>query len=123
MQSKNNLEKMIVILSFVAIRLLQLEEHFDQDSLSKASVSSPSCSELLTEPEQKVLWQTTEKKQIPENPTSAAWAFKAIAKLEGWTNSKRTGKASLSTIWDGWFKLNERVQGFLLAQKLMGTNL
>jgi len=123
MQSKDNLEKMIVILSFVAIRLLQLKEHFEQDSLSKASDSSPSCRELLTEPEWKVLWQTTEKKQIPENPPSAAWAFKAIAKLGGWTNSKRTGKASWSTIWDGWFKLNERVQGFLLAQKLMGTNL
>ncbi len=123
MQSKDNLEKMIVILSFVAIRLLQLKEHFEQDSLSKASDSSPSCSQLLTEPEWKVLWQTIEKKQPPENPPSAAWAFKAIARLGGWTNSKRTGKASWATIWDGWFKLNERVQGFLLAHKLLEANL
>jgi len=123
MQSKDNLEKMIVILSFVAIRLLQLKEHFEQDSLSKACDSPHACSELLTEPEWKVLWQTTEKKQLPKNPPSAAWAFKAIAKLGGWTNSKRTGKASWATIWDGWFKLNERVQGFLLAQKLMEANL
>lgn len=123
MQSKDNLEKMIVILSFVAIRLLQLKEHFEQDSLSKASDSLHGCDKLLTEPEWKVLWQTTEKKQIPENPPSAAWAFKAIAKLGGWTNSKRTGKASWATIWDGWFKLNERVQGFLLAQKLWKPDL
>jgi len=91
--------------------------------LSKVSDSPHDCSGLSTEPEWKVLWQTTEKKQIPENPPSAAWAFKAIAKLGGWTNSKRTGKASWATIWDGWFKLNERVQGFLLAQKLWKPDL
>lgn len=123
MQSKDNLEKMVVILSFVAIRLLQLKEYFEEDSLSKVSDSPRACNELLTEPEWKVLWQTIEKKPIPENPPSAAWAFKAIAKLGGWTNSKRTGKASWATIWDGWFKLNERVQGFLLAQKLRSPDL
>ncbi|HAU1962594.1 TPA: hypothetical protein F8R58_16030 [Legionella pneumophila] len=36
----------------------------------------------------------------------------------GWTDSKRTGKAAWSTIWNGWSKLNERIEGFLIAQRI-----
>ena len=124
MQSIDNLEKMIVILSFAAIRLLQLKEHFEQERLTKASDDNCyPCTNVLSDAEWKVLWQTTEKKRLPKAPPSTAWAFKSIAKLGGWTNSKRTGKASWATIWDGWFKLNERVKGFLLAQELKCDNL
>lgn len=77
-----------------------------------------SCEELLTEIEWKVLWKTVEKKDIPLDPPNASWAYKAIAKLGGWSNSKGTGKASWSTIWDGWSKLTERVEGFLIAQSI-----
>jgi len=38
---------------------------------------------------------------LPAEAPKAAWAFKAIAKLGGWTNSKRNNKASWGTIWDG----------------------
>lgn len=124
MQSANNLEKMIVILSFVAVRLLQLKEHFEQEQLdAQIDDDQENCTKILGDLEWKVLWQTSEKKQLPKKIPSAAWAFKAIAKLGGWTNSKRTGKASWATIWDGWFRLNERVKGFLLAQELMAANL
>jgi hypothetical protein len=34
------------------------------------------------------------------------------------TDSKRTGKAAWSTIWNGWAKLNERIEGFLIAQNI-----
>ncbi|HHT9169613.1 TPA: IS4 family transposase, partial [Legionella pneumophila] len=50
---------------------------------------------------------------------TAAWAYKAIAKLGGWTDSKRTGKAAWSTIWKGWFRLQERVEGLRIANELM----
>ena len=77
-----------------------------------------SCEELLTEIEWKVLWKTVEKKDLPLTSPSAAWAYQAIAKLGGWGNSKRTGKASWATVWDGWCKLTERVEGFYLAQTM-----
>lgn len=119
MQSPENLEKMIVILSFLAIRLLQLKEYFEHDEFSlQAEDVCVCCDQLLTEIEWKILWTTIEKKELPSETPSAAWAYRAIAKLGGWSDSKRTGKAAWSTIWDGWFRLTERVEGFILAQSL-----
>lgn len=124
MQSASNLEKMLVILSFVAIRLLQLKEHFEQEQTSKTNDSEKhSCEKILSTVQWKVLWRTMVKKALPAKPPCAAWAYQAIARLGGWTNSKGTNKASWSTIWDGWFKLNERVSGFLLAQEILMDNL
>lgn len=117
MQYACNLEKMIVILSFLAIRLLQLKEYFEpeQITLDENDVCI-NCEELLTEIEWNVLWKTVEKnKKLPLIPPDAVWAYQAIAKLGGWSNSKKTGKASWATIWNGWSRLNERVEGFLLA--------
>lgn len=120
MQTADNLEKMAVILSFLAIRLLQLKEYFEEEQFSlNAESVCVSCDELLTDTEWKVLWNTIEKKPLPISPPAAAWAYKAIAKLGGWTNSKKTGKASWATIWEGWYRLTERVEGFRLAQKLL----
>ncbi|MBA2650715.1 MAG: IS4 family transposase [Tatlockia sp.] len=116
MQYSDNLEKMIVILSFLAIRLLQLKEYFEPELLTPDEHDiCISCEELLTEIEWKILWKTVEKKDLPLNPPSAAWAYQAIAKLGGWSNSKRTGKASWATIWEGWWRLTERVEGCYLA--------
>lgn len=119
MQHADNLEKMIVILSFLAIRLLQLKEYFEPEQvmLDENDVCM-SCEELLTEIEWKVLWKAVEKKKLPLIPPDAAWAYQAIAKLGGWSNSKKTGKASWATIWNGWSRLNERVEGFLLAHEI-----
>ncbi len=118
MQSIENLEKMIVILSFVAIRLLQLKEYFEYPALD-IDDSNTSCDELLTDTEWKVLWNSVEKKSLPEKIPTAAWAYKAIARLGSWTNSKRTGKAAWSAIWKGWFRLKERIEGFRIAVELM----
>jgi len=50
--------------------------------------------ELLTEIEWKVLWKIVERKEMPSKTSTSEWAYQAIAKLGGWGNSKRTGKAS-----------------------------
>ncbi|HAT1775300.1 TPA: hypothetical protein KKW95_002039, partial [Legionella pneumophila] len=34
-------------------------------------------------------------------------------------DSKRTGKAAWATIWKGWFRLQERVEGLRIATELM----
>ena len=119
MQSPDNLEKMVVILSFLAVRLLQLKEYFEpMSSVPEESAVCVSCDEVLTDIEWKVLWKTVEKKDLPTNLPTSAWAYRALAKLGGWNDSKRTGKASWATLWDGWYRLTERVEGFLLAQTL-----
>jgi hypothetical protein len=119
MQSIENLEKMIVILSFVAIRLLQLKEYFEYPTTLSIDDNSPSCDELLTDVEWKVLWSSVERKSLPEKAPTAAWAYQAIARLGGWTDSKRTGKAAWSAIWKGWFRLKERLEGLRMAAELM----
>ena len=105
---------------FLAIRLLPSKEYFepDQITLNENDVCI-SCEELLTEIEWKVLWKSVEKnKKLPLIPPAAAWAYQAVARLGGWSNSKQTGKASWATIWNGWSRLNERLEGFLLAQDI-----
>jgi hypothetical protein len=116
MQSSENLEKMVVILSFVAVRLLQLKEHFEgQGPITLAEQEKIPCNILLSDIEWKILWKAIEKKEFPKIVPSAAWAYKAIAKLGGWSDSKRIGKASWSTVWKGVFRLRERVEGYLVA--------
>ncbi len=119
MQSIENLEKMIVILSFVAIRLLQLKEYFEYPAAVSMPDHSASCDEVLTDAEWKVLWNSVEKKSLPKEMPTAAWAYKAMARLGGWTDSKRTGKAAWSTLWKGWFRLKERLEGLRIAKELM----
>lgn len=113
MQSANNLERMMVILAPIAIRLLQLREDLHDDGKEK------SCMEVLNEDEFLVLWRSTEKKKrIPASKPTLNWAYKAVAKLGGWHDSKKTGKACWSKLWEGWYLLNQRLEGYLLAKEL-----
>jgi hypothetical protein len=119
MQSADNLEKMIVILGFVAIRLLQLREAFEHKD--KKILNTQKCTTVLTQEEFIVLWYATQKKRekskaVPCVPPGLDWAYESIAKLGGWINSKKTGKASWLTIWKGWYRLQERVDGFKAAK-------
>lgn len=59
------------------------------------------------------------KKPLPESIPDATWAYQAIAKLGGWTDSKKTGKAAWATIWKGWFRLRERLEGLRIAREVM----
>ncbi|KTD24250.1 transposase, IS4 family TnpA [Legionella maceachernii] len=72
MQSIENLEKMMVILSFVAIRLLQLKEYLEYPTTLDINDSSTYCDELLSDAEWKVLWNSVERTSLPEKiPTVA----------------------------------------------------
>jgi len=114
MQTADNLKRMIVILAPIAIRLLQLRE-----SLGRNRDQTSCCSEVLTPDEFIVLWRSIEKKKrIPTKKPTLEWAYRSIARLGGWNDSKRTGKACWSTLWEGWFLLEERLKGYQLAQEL-----
>ncbi|MBD6989830.1 IS4 family transposase, partial [Vibrio parahaemolyticus] len=46
------------------------------------------------------------------------WAYKNLAKLGGWKDTKRTGRASIKVLWEGWFKLQTILEGYELAMSL-----
>jgi len=121
MQSADNLERMLVILSFVAVRLFQLREALESENENKSEAESIPCTAALSEEEYKVLWfahqkKGDKKKAMPKVVPTLSWAYREIAKLGGWNNSKRTGRASWLTIWHGWFRLQDRLEGYLAAQ-------
>lgn len=60
----------------MAIRLLQLKEYFECPILDIQD-NNITCDELLTDIEWKVLWNSLERKSLPEKVPSAAWAYKA----------------------------------------------
>ena len=113
LQSVGNLERMAVVLAFIAIRLLQLREvvHLDKKLINK------DCSHILTEPQWRLLWRKQEKKVYRKKtlPT-IEWAYYALARLGGWKDSKRTGRVGWNALWEGWFKLEMLVEGYELAQ-------
>lgn len=120
LQAPDNLRRAAIILAFVAIRLIQLRECFI--NAREGSSDSVLCDALLDKHEWQALWITREKKPLPGKVPSAAWAYDAIARLGGWVDSKRTGRVSWSTLWKGWFRLQDKVDGLRAALEIMQTS-
>jgi hypothetical protein len=118
MQSAGNLERVAVVTAFIAVRLLQLRERLERWQRTPEQ-TEPRCDELLTRTEWRVLYATTTKKRPPKQAPGLEWAYRAIAKLGGWLNTKRTGRPSWKTLWDGWARLQERVEAAELANSLL----
>jgi len=114
MQSKQNLEKMAVILAFIAVRVMQLRLIGHRNHPR----SSESCEILLSPIEWKMLWLKREKKKLPKTPPSINWAYINIAKLAGWYDSKRTGTVGWKTLWEGWFLLETILEGYYVSKSL-----
>jgi hypothetical protein len=57
-------------------------------------------------------------KTPPDSAPSLKWAYTELAKLGGWKDTKRTGRASVKVIWQGWFKLQTILEGYELAMSL-----
>ncbi len=115
-QTVANLERMLVITAFLAVRLLQLRERLD----APVDMPETTCETVLSEDEWKVLWLSTEHNQpLPKIAPSARWAFYGIAKLGGFADTKRTGRPGWDTIWHGWFRLQERLDGYQLSKSAL----
>ena len=117
MQRGENLERMAVILAFVAVRLLQLREALLEEKVP--GKPERSCTEVLTRDEWHVLWLTRQKKKPPQKPPTLRWAYESIAKLGGFTDTKRTGRAGWDTMWHGWFRFSERLDTYLAAKAVL----
>lgn len=116
LQSRQNLERMLVITAFVAVRLLQLRE-----SLRAVLDEHPEpvCTTALTAEEWTVLWASTNKgKPLPAAAPSLRWACLAIARLGGFADTKRTGRPGWDTLWKGWDRLQQRIEGYQLARQM-----
>ena len=127
MESTDNLERMGSILAFVGVRLMQLRESFTLPIFLKKlgllayakQVEEMPCDQILTEYEWKVLsLMKPNKFRNKGTVPSLGWAYIAIAKLGGFSDSKRTGLASWETLWKGWQILQERAEGFKMAKDL-----
>ena len=114
LQTRANLEKAVVILSFVAVRIQQL--HFT--GLQDERGSQVSCESLFTPLEWKILWRKIEKKKLPVKAPSMRWFYLSLGKLGGWKDTKRTGRVGWEVLWEGWFVLQSILEGYVLALSL-----
>lgn len=113
MQSLDNLKRMCVILSFIAVRLLQLRFIHEEPSAQEQG-----CEAVLGATGWKLLWRKLEKKPLPGKAPDMGWAYRSLATLGGWKNTKRTGRASIAALWEGWFRLQTLLEGYELALSL-----
>lgn len=103
MQTRDNLERMVVIKAFIAVRVLGLR----QGGISEET-QNDSCEKILTPTEWKLLWVKLEGKPLPSQTPTLKWACLKLAKLGRWHDSKRTGRPGWVVMWDGWFRLLNR---------------
>jgi hypothetical protein len=114
MQSKANLERMIVVLAFIAVRIQQLR-YLGRNADEAKKIP---CERILSSIAWKVLWLKTEKSKPPSNIPNLHWAYQRLGKLAGWNDSKRTGIVGWERLWEGWFKLQTILEGYELALSL-----
>ncbi len=117
LQSAASVENFISISAPIAIRILQLK------FLSEAHPEE-SCEQILSPAEWECLHQiVSPEAKFPENPPTAQWVYKAIGKLGGFSNSKRTGRIGWQTLWKGWMRFQDRYSGWVLAMNYARRNL
>lgn len=73
---------------------------------------------MLTPTEWKLLWVKLEGKPLPAQVPTLKWACLKLAKLGRWHDNKRTGRPGWIVMWDGWFRLQDMVEGYLVMKFL-----
>lgn len=96
MQTQGNPERMVVILSLIAVRMMALH----QGGLSEETLKGI-CEQVLSPTEWKLLWIKQEDRALPKKVPTLKWAYLALAKMGRWHDSKRTGRAGWVVMWDG----------------------
>lgn len=109
MQSARNIERMAVLLAFVAVRMLQLRDLV-------ASAPEARCDAVLHHAQWTLLWILVEEKAPPTKCPSSRWAYQALGRLAGWGDTKRTGVVGWKTLWEGWFTLQSHLEAMQLVQ-------
>lgn len=111
LQSRSNLRRVLAVLAFIAVRIMQLRTGFGQTRKER-------CDRYLPAPYWQCLYASVERgKKLPKRPPTADWAVRALAKLAGWIETKRGMPPGYLTLWKGWAVLETRVDGWLLAME------
>lgn len=111
-QFADNLEKVAVILAFVAIRLLQLRH-------TAAQAPDAECTVQFDDLEWRVLYKARyPNKPLPKKTPPLRQAMEEMARLGGWTDTQRTGKIGWETLWKGRRELDDLTRGVRIAQHL-----
>ena len=111
LQSQANMERLVTINGFIATRILQLK-------FANNLPDNPSCEQILSSKAWKLLWLKRIKTTLPETVPNMSWAYQELAKLGGWKDTKRTGRASVKVLLQGWLKLQAILEGYELAKSL-----
>jgi hypothetical protein len=114
LQTLGAVERMMVITAPIAVRLMHLHNAARSEEVDKVSPPALSPEEFLC------LWALTERKPFPSVAPSSAWALRAVARLGGWYDSKRTGRIGCQTLWKGWAKFRDMFDGWTLAKHNIG---
>lgn len=112
MGSLENFLRMMAITMPIAVRLLHLQ------ALSNLPDNAAPATKVLSLSELQVLWAKVERTPLPDTIPSCRWAYIAIAKIAGWTDSKRTGRIGLDTLWRGMERLAALAEGWQIARAL-----
>lgn len=102
MQTPENIERIAVVLAFVAVRLLQLRDEAGCDP-------EQPCTSVFTEHEWRCLYVLRTKKKPPKKTPTLRWALDSIARLGGFLDTKRTGRPGWDALWKGWLRLQDMV--------------
>ncbi|TEY71667.1 IS4 family transposase, partial [Aeromonas veronii] len=87
-------------------------------------VENQSCETVLTQDECQLLnYLDKGKRKRKEREGSLQWAYMAIARLGGFMDSKRTGIAGWSSLWEGWQTLQSKLDGFIAAKEMMASGI
>ena len=105
------MERLVTIHGFIATRILQLK-------FANELPDNSSCEQVLTSQAWKPLWLKRIKTKLPDTAPNVKWAYQELAKLGGWKDTKRTGRASVKVLWQGWLKLQAILEGYELARSL-----
>lgn len=110
LESLAAVEKIMAITAPIAVRMLQLSTSARSEVIDKTTPSPLNREEIAC------LWALTERTVLADDETpSKAWALSAIAKLGGWYDSKKTGRVSWTTLWNGWESFQHNLVGWRAA--------
>lgn len=127
MQTPDNLQRMATLMALGAVWLMRLRGgllsggrcRIDGTDREESDDASPGWAERwLPDGWWEVLWVSVEKSPPPAESPSRVWCMRAVAKLGGWLDTKRTGRPGYRVLWRGWTSLAERVEVIRLHEEI-----
>lgn len=132
MEEPDNLLRVAVPMTFASARLMNLRDSLLTPVTRLIRIEAPAtiarvpeeplkpapprplgerpCTGVLSDIEWRVLWATVEKKKpLPSTPPTRHWAALALARMGGFSDTKRTGRPGYKAFVDGWLRLIDRV--------------